>query len=203
MRLHATMNVSLGECDNRCLLMFHGYGNDEREMTRIFDAVFDKESTTPGYVSFQAPFERAYMGGFYWYPDGCDTPTRQKNADYIAQGVHDFVSSALFDGRKIDIMGFSQGGYICMRILRKYPNLCDKAVLLSPSFQGEAHLEVIPTSTRIMLCYGSHDTTIPLKDQRDAYDRLRKTGQLTYTTYEHMGHAICDEEINDIREFLR
>ena len=50
-------------------LMFHGYGNDEHEMIRVIEAVGRHDPMS--YISFRAPFEREYMGGYSWYPHGC------------------------------------------------------------------------------------------------------------------------------------
>lgn len=43
----------------------------------------------------------------------------------------------------------------------------------------------------------------PLPDQQTAHQVLERAGHLTYREYSGMAHAICDEEIADIRDFLR
>ena len=55
-------------------LMFHGYGNDEHEMIRVIEAVGRHDPMS--YISFRAPFEREYMGGYSWYPHGCGPEAR-------------------------------------------------------------------------------------------------------------------------------
>lgn len=60
-------------------LMFHGYGNDEHEMIRVIEAVGKHNQMS--YISFRAPFEREYMGGYSWYPHGCGAEERRRLAD--------------------------------------------------------------------------------------------------------------------------
>ena len=72
MRLKVNCRVDFGD-EGDLFLMFHGYGNDEHEMIRIIDAV-DAEAD---YYSFRGTYARRYMGGNYWYPDGCDVESRR------------------------------------------------------------------------------------------------------------------------------
>ena len=61
----------------------------------------------------------------------------------------------------------------------------------------------VDSPTRFFLAYGAQDRTIPLPDQQTAHQVLERAGHLTYREYSGMAHAICDEEIADIRDFLR
>lgn len=67
--------------DNLLFLGFHGFSNDENEMIRIIDAIYDvpkqDASSTdnsiapaqhPNYLSFRGTYERPYIGSYYWYP---------------------------------------------------------------------------------------------------------------------------------------
>ena len=83
-----------------------------------------------------------------------------------------------------------------------HPTLFDAAILLSPSFMGEEQA-ALDSPTRFFLAYGAQDRTIPLPDQQTAHQVLERAGHLTYREYSGMAHAICDEEIADIRDFLR
>lgn len=79
--------------DNLLFLGFHGFSNDENEMIRIIDAIYDvpkrDASSTdnsiapaqhPNYLSFQGTYERPYIGSYYWYPDGCSVGERRVSA---------------------------------------------------------------------------------------------------------------------------
>ncbi|PJM79890.1 alpha/beta hydrolase [Bifidobacterium scaligerum] len=182
-------------------LMFHGYGNDESEMVRIIDAVYVGTGEAPDYLSFRGTYARPYMGGAYWYPDGCGVDERQRKCAAVGEAVASLLDSAAFTNRKKVLVGFSQGGYLSYRLVKAYPNLFDAAILLSPSFKGEEGAR-LDSSARLFLAYGSSDRTIPLPDQHNARLVLEDTGHLTYREYPGMGHAICDAEIIDLHDFV-
>lgn len=193
--------ASLGSAgDGPLFLMFHGYGNDEREMIRILDAA------VPGadYFSFRGTHDRPYMGGAYWYPDGCDVEERRRACHAVGTGVTGLLDASAFAHRRKVLVGFSQGGYLSYRLTLEHPDLFDAAILLSPSFRGEEHADpaALGSRTAFLLLYGAEDRVIPAADQSAARRVLGATGRYTYREYPGMGHAVCDGEIADIRAFV-
>lgn len=196
--------------------MFHGYGNDEREMIRIIDAVYagsDAAGAHGGlpreaeYCSFRGTFDRPYMGGHYWYPDGCGVGERRRACSEVGDAVAALFGSPAFASRRIVAVGFSQGGYLAYRMVVAHPALFDAAILLSPSFRGEEDADPSLLAddrcrTRFLLAYGELDRVIPSADQSVARRVLEATGRLVLHRYPGMGHAIDDAEIADIRAFL-
>ncbi|OZG57427.1 phospholipase [Bifidobacterium myosotis] len=157
---------------------------------------------TPSYLSFRGTYGRPYMGGHYWYPDGCGVEERQRECASVGEAITQLLAAPTFASRRNVLIGFSQGGYLSYRLVKAYPDLFDAAILLSPSFKGEESA-TLESPTRFFLAYGTEDHTIPLDDQRNARAVLEDAGHLTYRTYPGMGHAICTQEIADIRVFLR
>ena len=95
MRMQMTSQIDAGGNDP-IFLMFHGYGNDESEMMRILDAVYAPTradaapaaiAAVPSYISFRATYARPYMGGNYWYPDGCGVDERQRECAAVGDAV--------------------------------------------------------------------------------------------------------------------
>ena len=208
MRMQMTSQIDAGGNDP-IFLMFHGYGNDESEMVRILDAVYAPTdaapaaiAAVPSYISFRATYARPYMGGNYWYPDGCGVDERQRECAAVGDAVASLLDASAFAHRRKILIGFSQGGYLSYRLVKAHPTLFDAAILLSPSFMGEEQA-AFDSPTRFFLAYGAQDRTIPLPDQQTAHQVLERAGHLTYREYSGMAHAICDEEIADIRDFLR
>lgn len=206
-----TGNVS----DDRVFIMFHGYGNDEHEMIRVLDAVYrhdaDLASSTaaltgataqPDYLSFRGTYDRPYMGGSYWYPDGCSVEERRRECRSVGDAIVSLLDSSVFRNRRKTLIGFSQGGYLSYRLIVEHPTLFDEAILLSPSFKGEED-SALDCATRWFLAYGGNDRTIPCDDQLTARRVLNATGHLEYHEYAGMPHAICDREIADITDFIR
>ena len=78
----------------------------------------------------------------------------------------------------------------------------DSTITRRPSFRGEQDAEA-DCGTRFLLAYGDQDRTIPVEDQDTARRVISGTRGARLCTYPGMAHAICDREIDDIRDFLR
>lgn len=207
MRLHATQRIDAGNgADDRPLfVMFHGYGNDEDEMVRIIEAVHEGTGMEPDWITFRATYARPYMGGNYWYPDGCGVGERRRECSAVGDAVVSMMDSSLLRGRRKVLVGFSQGGYLSYRISVEHPGVFDAAVLLSPSFKGEEDAQLPVESaqaTHYVLAYGALDRTIPPRDQLNARAVLAHADRFDMLEYPGMGHAICDGEIADLRRLL-
>ncbi|WP_270465890.1 alpha/beta hydrolase [Bifidobacterium pseudocatenulatum] len=201
-------------------LGFHGYGNDESEMVRIINAIcgdsnadnttgstvatFTHYPTTrrPSYLSFRAPHARPYIG-HYWYPDGCSVSERRRACTEIGDSVVQLLDAPAFGQFRKVLIGFSQGGYLSYRMVAEHPDVFDAAILLSPSFKGEAASEPVAGHTRFALCHGTADRTIPAANQQCARAKLTATGNCTVFEYPGMAHAACDQEIIDLRNWLK
>lgn len=201
-------------------LGFHGYGNDESEMVRIINAIcgdsnadnttgstvatFTHYPTTrrPSYLSFRAPHARPYIG-HYWYPDGCSVSERRRACTEIGDSVVQLLDAPAFGQFRKVLIGFSQGGYLSYRMVAEHPDVFDAAILLSPSFKGEAASEPVAGHTRFALCYGTADRTIPAANQQCARAKPTATGNCTVFEYPGMAHAVCDQEIIDLRNWLK
>lgn len=201
-------------------LGFHGYGNDESEMVRIINAIcgdsnadnttgstvatFTHYPTTrrPSYLSFRAPHARPYIGR-YWYPDGCSVSERRRACTEIGDSVVQLLDAPAFGQFRKVLIGFSQGGYLSYRMVAEHPDVFDAAILLSPSFKGEAASEPVAGHTRFALCHGTADRTIPAANQQCARAKLTATGNCTVFEYPGMAHAVCDQEIIDLRNWLK
>lgn len=210
---HSSGNRNVAETsassDDLLFLGFHGYGNDESEMVRIIEAIYGNNNhgdahfpTEPNYLSFRATYARPYVGGNYWYPDGCEVDERRRECSAVGNNIVRMMQSPVFQRFRKILIGFSQGGYLSYRMVAEHPETFYGAILLSPSFKGESDSLPVAGSTRFALCYGSEDRTIPVSDQQCAQAKLSATGNCTYFEYPGMAHAICDQEIADLRTWL-
>ncbi|MDU3990304.1 MAG: dienelactone hydrolase family protein [Bifidobacterium pseudocatenulatum] len=224
MHLGITGNIDFKEGvsspNDLLFLGFHGYGNDESEMVRIINAIcgdsnadnttgstvatFTHYPTTrrPSYLSFRAPHARPYIG-HYWYPDGCSVSERRRACTEIGDSVVQLLDAPAFGQFRKVLIGFSQGGYLSYRMVAEHPDVFDAAILLSPSFKGEAASEPVAGHTRFALCHGTADRTIPAANQQCARAKLTATGNCTVFEYPGMAHAVCDQEIIDLRNWLK
>ena len=58
MRIRTVTNIDFGSDDNLLFLGFHGFGNDETEMIRIIEALYDGSDHEPNYMSFRGTYSR-------------------------------------------------------------------------------------------------------------------------------------------------
>ena len=56
MRIRTVTNIDFGSDDNLLFLGFHGFGNDETEMIRIIEALYDGSDHEPNYMSFRGTY---------------------------------------------------------------------------------------------------------------------------------------------------
>ena len=164
MRMQMTSQIDAGGNDP-IFLMFHGYGNDESEMVRILDAVYAPTradaapaalAAVPSYISFRATYARPYMGGNYWYPDGCGVDERQRECAAVGDAVASLLDASAFAHRRKILIGFSQGGYLSYRLVKVHPTLFDAAILLLNHIRrdGKADADVQMTGA------GSHGQSV-------------------------------------------
>lgn len=220
MRLNVSTSIETAACeiagDDLLFLGFHGFSNDENEMIRIIDAIYDvpkqDASSTdnsiapaqhPNYLSFRGTYERPYIGSYYWYPDGCSVEERRRECSAVGDAVVRLLDSPAYAHFRKVLIGFSQGGYLSYRMVAEHPDVFDAAILLSPSFKGEAASEPVAGHTRFALCHGTADRTIPAANQQCARAKLTATGNCTVFEYPGMAHAVCDQEIIDLRNWLK
>lgn len=109
----------------------------------------------------------------------------------------------------------------CSSLPPRYTQSCRFAAALMPTAQQFTHMspviQLLPgarrsvasrtlrrtAGTRFLLAYGDQDRTIPVEDQDTARRVISGTRGARLCMYPGMAHAICDREIDDIRDFLR
>lgn len=164
MRLNVSTSIETAACeiagDDLLFLGFHGFSNDENEMIRIIDAIYDvpkqDASSTdnsiapaqhPNYLSFRGTYERPYIGSYYWYPDGCSVEERRRECSAVGDAVVRLLDSPAYAHFRKVLIGFSQGGYLSYRMVAEHPDAFDRAILMSPSNSFSPPRIVIDTNS--------------------------------------------------------
>ncbi|NEG96533.1 phospholipase [Bifidobacterium primatium] len=188
--------------DDDLFVMFHGYGNDEQEMVRIIDAI----EPDADYISVQAPIHRTYLGGHAWYDSaGWDNARIQAQCSAIGDRLVTLLDASGLLGRRIVLVGFSQGGYLSYRLLADHPDVFDAAVLLAPSFHDD--VVTVPdladdARPDVFLGYGTLDRQIPDGQKAAMREALARFTHGEEHSYDGMRHDVCEREFADIRAFL-
>ncbi len=172
----------------------HGLGSDEQDMLGLAEHIDERIEI----ICLRAP--HTYGPGFAWFdiqwtPQGITADENQikESVKLVSEYLANLNRSNLVVG------GFSQGAMMALGAVHQDPSLFSGAVLLSgrntgaglPSFDG-----------RIFQAHGTFDEVISIREAHDLRQVLSEMG----TKYEYreypMGHSICDQELNDLNQWL-
>ena len=112
--------------------------------------------------------------------------------------------------RKIVVAGFSQGGAIAIHTALRYPERLAGLLALSTWLPLSSHFraEVVdnPAAANgdipVFMAHGSFDPMLPIQMGRSSADFLTESGFSVEWHDYPMAHAVCAEEIDDIRAWL-
>ncbi len=111
---------------------------------------------------------------------------------------------------RIVLAGFSQGGAIAMHTAMRYPNKLAGLMVLSSWMPLESSIdaevaqaaEAQPRDLPVLMVHGSFDPMLPIAAGQRARELMEQAG---FTVQWHdypMAHAVCAEEIAEIRNWL-
>jgi len=107
---------------------------------------------------------------------------------------------------RIVLAGFSQGGAIALHLGLRHPQRLLGLLVLSAYelFPAEREAEQSPdnTATPILFGHGSYDPLIAVERGRAASEALGASGRAVAWHAYPMAHAVCMEEVADIRDWL-
>ena len=210
-----TVEVSSGNnAPDGSVIWLHGLGADGHDFEPIVPELRLPPELGLRFVFPHAPVRPVTLNGGMamraWY----DIFSLDRGGPVDEQGIRE--SAAMLDGLiareqergvaadRIAIAGFSQGGAIALHAaLRCSEKLAGVMGLstyipLRDSFDAEVTASDLP----IFMAHGTLDPVVPMMLGRDAADLLINHGfNVEWHDYP-MAHAVCAEEINDIRAWL-
>jgi phospholipase/carboxylesterase len=214
MQLPETVEVTTGENPVGSVIWLHGLGADGHDFEPIVPELRLPESLPLRFVFPHAPVRPVTINGGMamraWY----DILSLDAAGRADEQGVRD--STALLDsliGREIErgvdadkivVAGFSQGGAIAINAVLNSKLKLGGLMALSTYLALPGDLEVRGGNRGlpVFMAHGSFDPMIPIQWGRASADKLIEAGySLEWRDYP-MAHAVCAEEIDDIRAWL-
>lgn len=126
----------------------------------------------------------------------------QGHADMLAAErlVEAHVRSA--PGRKVALLGFSQGCFVAAHFVAEHPSQVAAVVCISGALAYPLDAKPAATATPMLFVHGSEDQVVPLARGRDAADQLKKLGIAVEFTQHTEAHTIPESETAHIREWL-
>ena len=186
--------------DKPLIVLLHGYGSDERDL-------FSLRGHLPGaftYAAVRAPLDPPFpMSGYSWYPiEGLESRD-PAGVTAGAEALLEWIRS--LGERRVGLVGFSQGGAVSLQAMRLDPERFDFVVNLSGyaaggSAPGDSSL--LTASVPVFWGRGSADQVIPQEAIDHTTQWLPDHSKLVGRVYPGLGHAVSEQEIEDLARFL-
>ena len=211
-----TIEVETAAKPNAAVIWLHGLGADGHDFEPLVPELVARGSRAWRFVFPHAPVRPVSINDGMrmraWY----DIRGLDRNAAEDSAGFQDADLNirALIDGEvargiltsRIVLAGFSQGGavslYTMTRLADKLAGVMALSCYLPRESTFAAERQPANDATPIFMAHGQGDTMVPMMLGMKSRDYLRRAG---YTVEWHeypMAHAVCPQEIADIREFL-
>lgn len=220
MQLPETVERVTGPSPVGSVIWLHGLGADGHDFEPIVSELHLPETLNLRFVFPHAPMRPVTVNGGMvmraWY----DVISLDRDGPIDEEGIRQ--SAAILenliareqdrgvDSGQIVVAGFSQGGAIAIHTALRSPTRLAGLMALSTFLPLENTLqsEVIENPKAgwldlpIFMAHGTFDPMLPLQLGRDSADLLIAAGFAVEWHDYPMAHAVCAEEISDIRAWL-
>jgi len=190
------------------LLLLHGIGSNEEDLFGLAPHLDEKFLV----VSARAPVALAY-GGYGWFridftPGGmvADVGQAKKSLAMLPGFVDELVEAYGADGRRVHLMGFSQGAMMGLALTLTSPEKVAGVVAMSGRLPGQVFglepdreaLDGMP----VLVTHGLYDPVLPIENGRAVRDYLAGLPvEPTYREYP-MAHEVSMESLRDVTAWL-
>ena len=220
MQIPDTVEVETGPNPQGSVIWLHGLGADGHDFEAIVPELRLPAALPLRFVFPHAPVRPVTINGGMemraWY----DIISLDKEGRADVDGVRD--SSVLLDALiqreqdrgmaagQIVLAGFSQGGAIVMHNALRSALKLGGLMALSTYLPLSSHIEdevannpdAGDASLPVFMAHGQFDPMIEMQGGRNAFERLESLGYDVEWHDYPMAHAVCAEEIDDIRGWL-
>lgn len=212
-----TIEVQTGPNPAGSVIWLHGLGADGHDFEPIVPQLALDGGPALRFVFPHAPVRpvtlnngmamRAWFDIFSLDKSG---PVDESGIRQSAAGVEQLIARELERGISLDritLAGFSQGGVIATFVALRYPVSLAGLMALSTYLPMPVSLasEISPVAKKlpILLAHGDYDPVLPISLGQNLHAALVSENLLVdWRTYP-MEHAVCPQEIHDIRDFLQ
>ncbi|MDH3305229.1 MAG: alpha/beta hydrolase [Gammaproteobacteria bacterium] len=214
MLLPETVEVTTGENPVGSVIWLHGLGADGHDFEAIVPELRLPRDLPLRFVFPHAPPRPVTINGGMsmraWY----DILSLDSEGRADAQGVRESTAQleALInreiergvDANRIVVAGFSQGGAIAINAVLHAKRRLGGLMALSTyiALPGELAASAGHRDVPVFMAHGSFDPMLPMQWGRASADKLVEAGFSVEWRDYPMAHAVCAQEIDDIRAWL-
>lgn len=202
------------------VIWLHGLGADGNDFAGIVPQLRLPADAAIRFIFPHAPVRPVTINGGMemraWYDIIGIGPEFQQDEVGIRksqQQVVDLIENEQQRGiapERVVLAGFSQGGAIALiaglQYSKKLAGIMGLSTYLplASDFQNERNIEthMVNQSTSIFMAHGNSDPVVPFSYGKDSYEVLLQMGCPASWNQYPMQHAVCADEIQDIRQWL-
>jgi phospholipase/carboxylesterase len=199
-----------------CVIWLHGLGADRFDFQPVAQ-MLQRLLPTTRFILPQAPTRAVTINGGYhmasWYDIKAMSPARAIDRDQLDESaaqvlaLMDAQNAAGIADARIVLAGFSQGGAVVLHAAFVEASRALGGVMAlstyAPSFGDLLPLTTVQQAVPVLNLHGTEDGVVLPAMGRAAFDRLKDAGvEATWREYP-MEHAVIEEEIRDIGQWLQ
>ena len=211
-----SITIETHEQPDAAVIWLHGLGADGNDFVPIIEQLQLPSNLAIRFIFPNAPMRPITINQGYqmpgWYDISSSSIVEQedeagiKESSAILKQICEQQEASGIAASRIVVAGFSQGGAIALHCGCRYPKLLGGIMALStylalPDSLDDEISEHM-ADTPVFMAHGRQDDVISYDYGYDSKERLEGF-DVPIAWYEYdMGHAVCLEEINHIRQWL-
>jgi len=211
-----TVEQQTGAAPQWCVLWLHGLGADGNDFAPIVPQLLNPEWPSLRFVFPHAPQRQVTINGGMrmraWYDIRSMSIDQRADEQGVRESIAQLEELIAREGERgippsrIILAGFSQGGAIVLSAALRRQQAVGGVMALSTylplAAQTPAEATAAGRSTPVFMAHGQVDPVVTLALGERSRDALRAMGvPVQWQTYP-MPHAVCPDEIDDIRQWL-
>jgi phospholipase/carboxylesterase len=211
-----TIEVDTAPQPNAAIIWLHGLGADGHDFEPVVPELVPQGSRAWRFVFPNAPIRPVTINGGMrmraWYDIvGFDRKAVEDAAGFqdADQKVRDLIAREVARGipaSRIVLAGFSQGAavslYTAPRLSEKLAGVMALSSYLPRESTFKAERQPANDATPIFMAHGQFDGVLPMMLGLKSRDYLKAQGYNVEWHEYPMAHAVCAEEVADVRQFL-
>ena len=209
-----TLEIETGEAPVAAVIWLHGLGADARDFEPAVPALAPARAVR--FVFPNAPMRPVTINGGAvmraWFDiKGLSFQDKQDEAGIRASAdlLDALIAREIKRGiaaERIVVAGFSQGGAIALHCALRYPQRLAGVIALSTYLPLDDRLEAEAAAANatlpVFMAHGELDPMVPMALAIRARECLAALGYAVEWHSYPMAHAVCPEEVADIRAFI-
>lgn len=210
------IEIETGPNPDAAIIWLHGLGADGHDFESIVPELVRPGERSWRFVFPHAPLRPVTINGGMtmraWYDiKGFDRKAAEDEPGFrdAAASINDLMAREQSRGiaaRRIVLAGFSQGGAVCLYAAPRHSQRLAGVMALSTylplSQRLAAERATANDGTPIFMAHGLSDSVLPVAMGFESRDVLKAAGYVVEWHQYPMAHAVCPEEISDIRSYL-